>query len=247
MKLLVDIGNSRVKWARADADGLAGPWAFNRGGGDPAAGYAAAWDGLAPDAVAACSVAGRQAVAGLRDWVAARWGLEVVELRPGDRLGGVVNGYRDPAALGADRWANLIGAHALLGPADAVLVDAGTAVTVDALRADGRHAGGAILAGLAAGRAGLRTAAPALPAPSDDATLPAVTTAGAMGAGTLVGLAGAIERVADQVGTGLPAPRRIITGGDAAALLPWLGPGWEHDPLLTLRGLRAAVEAPCAG
>jgi pantothenate kinase type III len=68
-----------------------------------------------------------------------------------------------------------------------------------------------------------------------------------MGAGTLIGLAGAVERVAGEVAASLAAPRRILTGGDAARLRAALGEGWELDPQLTLRGLRAAVEESCAG
>ncbi|MDZ7749980.1 MAG: hypothetical protein U5K43_15270 [Halofilum sp. (in: g-proteobacteria)] len=46
---------------------------------------------------------------------------------------------------------------------------------------------------------------------------------------------------------GMAAPRLLLAGGDAATLLPWLDGEWRHDPLLTLRGLQVALEAPCAG
>jgi type III pantothenate kinase len=195
----------------------------------------------------ACSVGGPAPLEALAAWVARHWNLRLVEVGAAARQGGVVSGYAQPGTLGADRWANLLGARAELGPVDAVLVDAGTAVTVDALRADGCHLGGAILAGLTAARSGLRRAAPALPTPRDDGELPATDTATAMGAGTLIGLAGAVERVAGEVAASLAAPRRILTGGDAARLRAALGEGWELDPQLTLRGLRAAVEESCAG
>lgn len=249
MKLLVDIGNSRVKWALARAGAITeGPFAFARPGDASDAAFAIAWGALSPPAaVAVCSVAGPGGTDALAAWTRAQWGLAPYELRPCRRAGALVNGYRDPGALGADRWANLLGARALLGAADAIVVDAGTAVTVDALRGDGRHLGGAILAGLEAGRAGLRAAAPALPAAIDDAGLPADTPGGAIGAGTLVGLAGAIERLAAAVGSDLERPRRVVTGGDAGRLAPWLGPDWALEPLLTLRGVLAATERPCAG
>lgn len=248
MRLLVDIGNSRVKWALARAGAIAdGPYAFPRPDDAPDAAFAVAWGALQPPAaVAACAVAG-QGAAALAAWTRAQWQLEPFELRARARAGALVSGYRDPEALGADRWANLLGVRALLGAVDAIVVDAGTAVTVDALHGDGRHAGGAIVAGLDAGRAALRAAAPALPLPADDAALPADTPGGAIGAGTLVGLAGAIERLAAEVGAGLDRPRRLLTGGDAGRLAPLLGPDWTPEPLLTLRGVLAAAEDACAG
>lgn len=248
MRLLVDIGNSRVKWALADAGAIGeGPHAFARPGADADAAFAAAWDALPPPAAVALCAAGAPHAAALAAWTRARWQLEPLELRPCARAGALVNGYRDPGALGADRWANLLGARALLGAVDVLVVDAGTAVTVDALHADGRHAGGAIVAGLEAGRAGLRAAAPVLPAPVEATALPATGPGEALGAGTLVGLAGAVERLAAAVGTGLERPRCLLTGGDAERLAPWLGPDWRLEPLLTLRGVLAAAEQACAG
>jgi len=247
MHLLVDIGNSRVKWATAQASALAGPFGFARPRtDDPAAAYARAWADLCPTAITCCSVVGRRATDAFADWARHAWGVSPAEVRAVDRQGPLVNGYRDPGTLGADRWANLFGARALLGAVDTVVVDAGTAVTIDGLRADGRHTGGAILAGLAATRSGLRSAAPALPAPADSTALPADSTEGALGAGTLLGLAGAVDAVARRIAGALDAPRWVIAGGDAERILPWLEPGWQHDPLLTLRGLLAAGEATCA-
>lgn len=244
MKLLVDVGNSRVKWALATVEGIEGLHGFDRPADGAHEAFRAAWGHLDPAAVVACSVAGPRATEELRAWVARTWNRTLVEVRPGERRGAVVNGYRRPDRLGADRWANLLGARATLGARDTVIVDAGTAVTVDALRADGRHAGGAILAGLAAARAGLHAAAPALPGGRDEAGLPADDTAAAIGAGTLVALAGGIERVTAAVGADLgTGPALLITGGDAERLLPWLTTaGWRHEPLLTVRGLLAAVD-----
>lgn len=247
MRLLVDIGNSRIKWALEAAGDLSAPGGFARPRVDHDDAWEQAWGHLAPVGVTACSVAGRQSVAVLRDWVERRWAVPFGEVRARERCGPIINAYADPASLGADRWANLLGARAALGPVDSIIVDAGTAVTVDALCADGRHLGGAILAGLSASRAGLRSAAPALPAAHDEAPLPSDNTAGAIGGGTLIGLAGAIERVATAVGGRLTAPERILTGGDAERLAPWLDAVWKVDPVLTLRGLLHSGDAACAG
>lgn len=248
MKLLVDIGNSRIKWAVAERDSLRGPHDLPRPDGDPVPAFTAAWNELSPAAVVYCSVVAGSLTTALHEWIGHRWGLEAFEVRSRERGGPLVNGYREPARLGADRWANLHGTRALLGAVDTVIVDAGTAVTVDALRADGQHLGGAILAGLDAGRTGLASAAPMLPAAGGATTLPATDTATGIAGGTLAGLAGAIERVAAEVGRDLVEPVWLLTGGDASTLRRWLGDHWQHDELLTLRGVDAVSEGmECAG
>lgn len=247
MRLLIDIGNSRIKWAVWANGELSLPGGFARPRADHDEAWEREWGHLSPMSVTVCSVAGRQSVAVLRGWVERRWAVPFTEVRARERCGPIINAYADPASLGTDRWVNLLGARAAFGAVDTIIVDAGTAVTVDALCADGRHLGGAILAGLSASRAGLRSAAPALPAAHDEAPLPSDNTAGAIGGGTLIGLAGAIERVATAVGGRLAAPERILTGGDADRLAPWLDAGWSLDPLLTLRGLLHSGDATCAG
>ena len=61
---------------------------------------------------------------------------------------GVRNGYLNPAALGCDRWAAMIGARALVGERPALVVVCGTATTMDLLTADGQFLGGGIMPGL---------------------------------------------------------------------------------------------------
>ena len=60
---------------------------------------------------------------------------------------GVKNAYRDPERLGADRWMALIAASEMVS-GNVIVIDAGSAITVDLLRADGQHLGGAILPGI---------------------------------------------------------------------------------------------------
>lgn len=60
---------------------------------------------------------------------------------------GVTNAYREPERLGVDRWMALIAASKLVS-GDVVVIDAGSAITLDLLRADGKHLGGAILPGI---------------------------------------------------------------------------------------------------
>ena len=165
--LAIDAGNTRIKWGVHDGRA----WTIT--GVLPTAESGRVGDGWASlariDRAVACNVAGADVE---RNLVAAcarhRISLAMATSRA-EQLG-VVNGYRDPAQLGADRWAALVAAWRRstavdLFPPACVVVNAGTAVTVDALDSDGVFRGGLILPGmrlmlqaLAENTAGLRVA-----------------------------------------------------------------------------------------
>jgi type III pantothenate kinase len=170
----------------------------------------------------------------------------------------VPNAYRDPSEVGRDRLAAAAAAHERAdGPA--VVVDAGSAVTVDAVAGDGTFLGGAIAPGLRAMVEGLARVAPALPAPGDEgppAGLPR-STAEALAAGIGWGLAGLVDRLVAEAAAALEAagegsPAVLLTGGDADRIAPRLARAAVVAPHLTLHGVRilheravAAGEAPC--
>lgn len=248
MLILVDIGNSRAKWGTADAGCVDGPWTLGALRTDPTEALDRAWGAYAPEAVITASVAQPDLFASVAAWTEARWGLAPTVMRSQAACGEVTNAYADPRALGADRWANLVGLRRFAGARDALVADTGTAATVDGLRSDGHHVGGAILPGWQAGRRGLQHAAPGLPDPESTDRLPATATGPAIDAGLTIGLAGALERVAREIGRALDqAPALYLTGGAAAFVHPHLEHSWRLDPALTLRGLAAAWEDGCAG
>lgn len=246
MLIAADVGNSSLKLGFFPGDSPAAvvrvPW--------PDLSAAGSLDEVLPGAppgaplVAVSVNAG--GLAALRAW-AARPVLVIGEDVPLP----VPNRYRRPSEVGRDRLVNAAAAHALAGGA-AVVADLGSAVTVDAVGADGAFLGGAIAPGLPALRAGLRAAAPALP-PWDGAGpaggLPG-STAEALGWGILLGLAGAVERLAREArrhaGAGAPL---VLCGGDAARVAPFVGEPVRLAPHLTLVGVRllgAGREgAPC--
>ena len=240
MKLLIDVGNTRVKWVTVVDRAF--QHAVRQCAHDACA---TAWAGLHPTRVIVCSVAADAITDGVLAALPTR--APVARFRARVAQAGVISPYAEPASLGDDRWANLIAAHNLHPGRDVVVADAGTAVTIDLLRADGQYVGGAILAGYSALRSGLVAAAPILPASGGRARLPATNTADAVAAGAWYGLAGAIERIARELGGADAGCLRVLTGGDAASLQPLLSPDWQHDPLLTMYGLLAAEEGECAG
>jgi type III pantothenate kinase len=150
------------------------------------------------------------------------------------------NRYRDPTETGHDRLAAAAAAHALAeGPA--VVVDLGSAVTVDAVDASGAFLGGAIGPGRPALVAGLRAAAPALPDAGEMPDGLPRSTGEAIRAGIDLGLAGIVTRLVSEARSALSGgdePVVFLTGGDAETLADRLPFPVRVDPWLVLRGVR---------
>ncbi len=249
--MLLDVGNSSVKWAVEEQGGLTCRGYFLRRNRDFGELANAAWGHLpVPDAIAVANVAGPAMQREINDWVAARWQLSPRYIRVGAAAAGVVNAYTDPGKLGVDRWAALVAArHASPGPV--CIIDCGTAITIDALAASGRHLGGMIAPGLEMMRQDLSTDTSDIGsrtgAKSTDITLFAQDTAEAVNNGVSYMASAMIDRVVADIVAELGGQTEIlITGGDAAHLLPLLGWQPRHDPDLVLKGIAIlAAEEAC--
>ena len=175
-----------------------------------------------------------------------RWGVELRRVLSQREQLGVVNTYRDPSALGADRWAALLAARQHTQH-DCAIVNCGTAVTIDVLTGEGVFAGGVIFPGLYLLRHSLDVGTAGVgSANGDDASRLAHSTADGVAAGTLFGLAGAIERMLLEYEYALSEPLEILlTGGDAPLLMSRLARPAVYVPDLVLKGVaRAAQDAP---
>jgi type III pantothenate kinase len=94
------------------------------------------------------SVADVDSEAQLLNCLKAVTGIEhYVRLTTQKKAAGVLNGYTNPTKLGVDRWLALLGAIDFSDPVDKLIIDAGSAITLDLLNKDGKHLGGAILPG----------------------------------------------------------------------------------------------------
>lgn len=144
MILELDIGNTRAKWRLIGAPGQM----ITRGGG-----VLRDWlDNGLPDAwavdirrVRAAAVVGDALKLSFGEAVKAALGLDVEWARTVAEAHGVRNGYESPASLGVDRWLGLVAAYKKAGAA--VVVDVGSALTVDLVDASGFHRGGYIVPG----------------------------------------------------------------------------------------------------
>ena len=150
---------------------------------------------------------------------------------------GVVNHYRNPAQLGSDRWAALIGARKLVGARATLVVVCGTATTIDFMTADGEFRGGFILPGVGLMLRSLHENTAALPDADGEYTLHPTQTVDAIVSGCQHAQAGAIERVYRMHEREMHDLVCVLSGGAARALAPRLGIPFEHHENLVLEGL----------
>lgn len=241
--LLVDLGNSRMKWAEHGPD----LWHTNAvllEAEDMAPLLDRTWSRLAaPQKVVVCSVSSPQRLRTMQQWVQTRWSVTARTVRTQlDQLG-VINRYRKPEQLGVDRWVALIGARGLTSSAVCV-VDCGTAVTVDALTASGEFLGGVVFPGIRLLRNSLVQGTHAIDETNgNDMNYLARSTADGVAAGTIFGLTGAIERFINEFRQTLGAEMQtVITGGDALLISSKLKVDTRHVPDLVLKGLARITE-----
>jgi len=244
--VVVDVGNTRVKWGRCAADGIAEVAALPA---DPAAWaeQAAAW-GLGRGT--------RWAVGGVNPPVAdalARWVEDA---------GGTCHRFHsptelpipllvdEPAAVGIDRVFGALAARALVPPGTpAVTVDVGTAVTVNLVDAAGVFRGGAIFPGPRLMALALRDGTAKLPlvefAVTPEGWGPATNTAAAIRLGIEAAVVGGVNSLISAMTDEAPGAWVFVTGGGAAALDGYSLPHFtmRREPALNLIGLRIATEA----
>ena len=263
MTLLVDVGNSAIKWTQLAEDGTVG--AAQRRPHQGVAGIASQladqWRGNVARgaAVFACNVAGAEVVAAVEEAArtlhlqAVRW---LSTQRSFDGPIALTNGYRNPAQLGADRWHCLLGACWMSNTQrtmnSLVVVNAGTATTVDCVDANGRDGGkarftgkfigGVIAPGVRLMLESLALQTAGLPSADADffdnaAAFPDNTDA-AIVTGVLDAQAGLVHQIWHRFAVRLNVePRLILTGGHAKALFSRLSMAADIEHNLVLRGL----------
>jgi type III pantothenate kinase len=234
--LLIDIGNSRIKWAFS-SDGvwkqqgvaLVGEWSAVQ----------QAFARLGPmHKIVACNVAGDDAAAQLRTACSAlSCPVEFVTAR--ETQCGVRNGYAQPNRLGSDRWAALIAAwHQTQAPC--LVVNCGTATTVDALSADGEFLGGLILPGIDMMQGSLLQGTAQVKEANGHWQAFPRNTADAVASGALQATVGAIHRQYELLG--VPGAACVLDGGAADQIQPLLKLPVKRVDNLVLRGLQIIAE-----
>ena len=247
MLLLVDAGNTMIKWALAKRE--PGDWFASGSVALPDIGQLEAdWRGKGITHALISNVAGKarrseleQLLSGLQAApIAVEWFAAAPE------RAGVRNGYRNPAQLGCDRFAAAIGAHALFPDKALLIVTCGTATTVDALTADGLFVGGMILPGIGLMATSLARNTANLPQVAQDSLAfnPfADNTRDAIASGCIAAQTGSIERAAALHAKRCGDVLCVLSGGAAASVAPHLCIEHRIVDNLVLTGLQAVAIA----
>lgn len=250
MLLLIDAGNTRIKWALVEHDpcacGELGRWTESGAvTHDELEKLGDAWLGREVERALLSNVAGQGVKAALERIVAQASGTASIEwFGSSAEAGGVRNGYRNPAQLGCDRFAAAIGAHALYPGRHLVVATCGTATTIDAVTAEGVFLGGMILPGpalMAASLAGNTAQLPRVSHRREIASPFADNTDDAIVSGCISAQAGAIERAAAELTRRYGAVQCIISGGAATMVAPHLSISCTGVDNLVLIGLQTVA------
>ena len=248
--LLLDVGNTRVKWGLLDGRKV-------RRTGNIShekirdAGITSITTRL-PRRVShvyASNVAGTSFATRLSGVISVHCNQNIHYVRVERSAYGITTSYRRPRQLGVDRWVAMIGAHAEFKSALCV-VDAGTAVTIDAVNRSGEHLGGQIIPGL-----GLM--AGALVTETSDITIGKKTSRSAVDGMSLFTnntdaaiLNGALSAVYGAIGVAVKRmraegyrPKIVLTGGDASRILKLGNANILHRPNLVLQGLAFMLQS----
>jgi len=243
MILVIDVGNTRMKWAWLTSIGLSDQQAVVHRDAKPGIWTTALFEsGLKPQRVLVSNVAGPAMAKTLNRLTKKVFRVDVEFVTAAQEFQGLTNGYLDPSLLGADRWLALIGAWTKARSALCV-VDAGTAVKVDSVDGSGQHLGGLIAPGIHMMREALMNktsdiAAAVLQSTPSLAGILANNTIAAVSRGAVFSLAGMADRAAEVIeqSTGTK-PKLFITGGDAGMITGTMRTQGEIVPDLVLQGL----------
>lgn len=239
MNLLLDIGNTNLRWTLHGDGAVWEPQIVRHGDAIPLD-LLAIWDEMPkPDQVVVSHV-GRSGVAdSLKRVLSALWRLEPEFVRTRAEFGGVRIAYEDPRRFGVDRWLTLIAAHAEF-PGATLILDAGTAATFDLLLGDGTHLGGLILPGVEMMRSSLLagTQIPRIESEPPGEQAWATDTGGAVAAASVQAIGALAGRLCDRLEAEAGVePKLLLTGGDADRVKPVLDRPCVEEPDLVLKGV----------
>jgi type III pantothenate kinase len=249
--LLIDMGNTRIKWVCAVDDRIDKETA-GRGGLDAFRRFTQSHAGASPGRILLSSVAAQERTGAVLDACNTQWAVTVSRLVSSRQQAGIRNAYGQAETLGVDRWLAIVGAAHTYGM-PVVIWDLGTATTLDAVDAEGQHLGGYIFPGpatmLKALRSGTALTVPRdlsgaqddSPAGQEHGISPGQNTADCIIQGVRATQVGALNQFLRYIAPQAKNPTLVVTGGAAQELLSGLK--FEHidDPLLVFRGMLTAI------
>jgi len=239
-QLLLDIGNTRIKWILMEGENMlaGGQWIH---GAESGLSLIQIAPNEAPGQIVVSNVAGSDIKQQVIDWAHKTYSLPVHFVVASSEDYGIKNAYDVPEDLGSDRWLTLIASHSLY-QSNSCVIDAGSAITIDLLTANGQHLGGYILPGFTSLKKAL----------SRDTSLnqegaglsrsaerqPGKSTRNCIDNGALVAICNTIEDVVDNFEKQMHEKIQcIVTGGDGTRLSDKLHHPHLLEPALVLKGM----------
>ncbi len=241
MNLLVDIGNTRLKWSLEADRKMSQSMALYHQSMNFNQHLAKDWQPLvSPKILAISSVSSEKIKLEVINLAQRLWkDVKIIIAKSSTEEFGVKNSYLQPEKLGVDRWLALIASYNHYRQAVWV-IDCGTAITVDFINAQGQHQGGLISAGLWLMKTALSTHTAMLDFSEKNYYLNLATqTDKAIFSGTLYAATGLIEQAINQ--KTLKA-MLILTGGDAQIIANNLSLPAIIEPDLVLKGLAIVTQ-----
>jgi len=247
--LLVDIGNTRIKWTRLAGERAGRRQAAVHSGWSPADYTRHLFRSALPERMLVSNVAGQKVRLALTA-AARREGVEAQFVRTPRRAGGVTVGYLEPWRLGVDRFVAAVGAHQVFPGVPVCVVAVGTAMTLDLVDGNGHHRGGVIIPSprlmidtLYARTHGIRRRARG-GSPGEAGLIGRSTRAGVV-QGSRYAAAALIDRLVEEAqALVVREPLVVLTGGEVATVRPLVRSRWVVVPDLVLRGLAVLAQAP---
>lgn len=261
-KLLIDAGNSSIKWSLLDNDQLTKMKSLPYHGDIPIVILKKIiekqLDTSSLNSIVMVSVLGEEFIEGVNA-LSAQLLLKIIIVESKHKLCGVTNSYKKVHNLGADRFVAIIAAHNFeLGIAHSsktqatIVVDSGTATTIDAVDHFGQHIGGVILSGLDLCSENLLINTELLPLFNKnknknklEPNIFSTDTTQAIVSGSLFGLSGAISHICVQMEQELSrrlntkvVTKKFVCGGAAKTLLPHLQGDFLLQENLIMQGLK---------
>ena len=154
MQLLIDAGNTNLKWATITSCGqpliFGGVFSLKLPPEKLQEQFVLSWKGLKPQNIAISHVGDPSFIDIFTLWAQRNWQVDPIFLTAQPEQCGVVNGYQEPHTFGIDRWLALIAGHHFYHTPGEYLcvIDLGTCVTIDVLNPEGVHLGGSIFPGM---------------------------------------------------------------------------------------------------
>ena len=242
MNLLIDVGNTRLKWAMAEGQKMQeGRALLHARQGEIREVLLSHWRNLPRPARAAVACVAASDLLEQVLWVLRRlWpGLAIIQPRSQAHGHGVTNAYRQPEKLGIDRWLALLAVRHHHG-LPACVVDCGTAITLDILDVQGRHLGGMIAPGLTMMKQALVQGTETLQSFQDEFAVGlADATDAAIDNGALFAAVGLVEAVVARQGQEMLL---LFTGGDARRIAGNTNLAPVIEPDLVLQGLTVILQ-----